>query len=549
LEIINDILDLSKIETGHYELVPAAYDPAALISGAVNLNRVRIASKPVGFVLEINGDFPRKLRGDELRVKQLLNNLLSNAVKYTHEGTVTLTVTWEKIPNPPTPHSPLPIPHSSALLRFTVRDTGIGIRADDIEKLFTHYTRLDTGANRETEGTGLGLTIAKNLAEMMGGSIAVESEYGKGSCFTAEIVQGIEDIEPIGEEAAENLRGFRYVSESQRDSAHSWMPGKSFGTDKTVLVVDDVPENLLVAQGLLAPYGFRIDTAASGRQAIERVKTNTYDLIFMDHMMPEMDGVETAAAIRALETSMEFPQETPKLLSVRPEGVPIIAMTANALRGMREYYLEHGFRDYLSKPISPKALDEVINEQLAMGNEELEKGDKRGEGSFATAMEGQRVDMLNHYRESFARVPEAEWQKKFDTDYFERFTALIETLSTADTDALAQQAALLAEAGRNEDIQKIRETLPAFYNALQKRRNGGNEAFPDRRIREILAKLKKAIQDGKAKSAETLLGELGTINLSPDGRALYFLLYHFMLTGETEKALGAIMLWEKMEQL
>jgi CheY-like chemotaxis protein len=399
----------------------------------------------------------------------------------------------------------------------------------------------------------LGLTIAKNLAELMGGSIAVESEYGKGSCFTAEIVQDIEDIEPIGEETAKNLRGFRYVLESKEGLSFAWMPGDRFGTDKTVLVVDDVPENLLVAQGLLAPYGFRVDTAASGRQAIERVKNNNYDLIFIDHMMPEMDGVETAAAIRAWEERHGVSEGNSEPLSELPKRVPIVAMTANALRGMREYYLEHGFRDYISKPISPRALDGVINKQLAESSEQLEKRKEeleKSEGSFAVALEGQRVDMLNHYRESFTRVPEAEWGEKFDKAYFERFIALIESFNTAGG-ALSEQAVLLAEAGRSGDILKIRENLPAFYEALKKQKsrgNAGREAPRAERVHEILVKMKKAIQDGEAKTAETLLGELGTISLSPDGRALYFLPYHFMLTGETEKALGAIMLREKMEQ-
>jgi YesN/AraC family two-component response regulator len=228
-------------------------------------------------------------------------------------------------------------------------------------------------------------------------------------------------------------------------------------------------------------------------------------------------------------------------------------MTANALRGMKEYYLEHGFQDYLSKPISPRALDQLINEQLTMNNEQGTMNNEQladGDRNFSVAMRAQRVDMLNHYRESFALVPEAEWRDKFDKAYFERFTTLIESFNTADG-ALSGQAALLAEAGRSGNILKIRENLPAFYDALQKQKsqgNAGREAPLSEREHEILMKMKKAIQDGETKTAETLLGEMGTISLSADNRALYFLLYHFMLTGETEKALGAIMLREKMEQ-
>jgi signal transduction histidine kinase len=184
LALINDILDISKIEANRFELAPAVYETAPLLSDTVNLNRVRIGSKPINFVLEISGDFPRRLRGDELRVRQILNNLLSNAIKYTQEGTVSLSVLCETVSGGS---------GADVLVRFTVRDTGIGVRAEDMGKLFTGYTQLDTGTNSKIEGTGLGLTITKRLAEMMGGSISVESEYGKGSVFTAEIMQGIEN--------------------------------------------------------------------------------------------------------------------------------------------------------------------------------------------------------------------------------------------------------------------------------------------------------------------------------------------------------------------
>jgi CheY-like chemotaxis protein len=218
---------------------------------------------------------------------------------------------------------------------------------------------------------------------------------------------------------------------------------------------------------------------------------------------------------------------------------------------MKEYYLEHGFQDYLSKPISPRALDEEIRKQMnkeqrTVNNEQLADGDR----NFSVAMRAQRVDMLNHYRESFSLVPEAEWQEKFDKAYFERFTALIESFNSINV-FLSAQVTLLAEAGRRGDVLKIRDMLPAFYEALRSRKTGTsnvNNGILDTRVGVILIKLKKALQDGETKTAETLLGELGTISLSADSRALYFLLYHFMLTGETEKALGAIMLREKMEQ-
>jgi len=522
LEIINDILDISKIEAGSFELVPAEYETAPFISGTVNLNMVRLGSKPINFVLNINGDFPAKLIGDEMRVKQVLNNLLSNAIKYTDEGTITLSIAWAN--------------HSAKKVKliFTVQDTGIGIRADDIKKLFTSYTQLDTGASRKIEGTGLGLAITKNLVEMMGGSIGVESEYGKGSVFTAEIIQGIgqTDSPSIGEETAGVLRNFRYHSKETGSLSLGkitlWLP------QVRVLVVDDLPANLLVARGLLAPYGLQVDTAASGREAIELVKNQAYDLIFMDHMMPEMDGVKTSADIRKIEGYAH---------------TPIIALTANALRGMREFYLEKGFQDYLSKPINSKALDEVITNWLnnrKTGNSAAPLP-SRPLPSITYEIKAQRFDILNHYLASFTDVPETEWPSKFDTAYFERFTALLKSVITAEMPAaLREQADLLVEAGRKEDTRKIRETLPAFCGDLQKwqeqeQKAAGDEHYIEGKIRdEILPKLKKALLAGETETVEAAIGELGETAVTSAERELYFRLYALMFEGNTEKIMEAI---------
>jgi len=335
LGIINDILDVSKIEAGGFALIPVEYDTASFLSDTVNLNRVRIASKPIVFILEIDGNFPRKLKGDELRIKQVLNNILSNAIKYTREGIVSLSVSWKRTAN-----------ENEALLRFAVQDTGVGIRKEDITKLFTSYTQLDTKANRKIEGTGLGLEITRKLVEMMGGTITVESEYGTGSIFTVTLLQGLEDSTGIGEETAEDLRNFRYAaSKKDTDIETSWMPhGK-------VLVVDDMPVNLQVARGLLDPYGLQIDCVISGQEAIELIRAENprYDMIFMDHMMPGMDGVQAVSIIRH-EIDSEYSRQ-----------VPIIALTANAVVGMREMFIEKGFNDFLSKPIDISKLDEAID--------------------------------------------------------------------------------------------------------------------------------------------------------------------------------------------
>jgi CheY-like chemotaxis protein len=358
------------------------------------------------------------------------------------------------------------------------------------------------------------------------------------------------DDTAVGEETAEALRNFRNIAGGLTGSL---FPGKEKKLPlqmphAKILVVDDLPTNLLVARGLLAPYGLQVDTAASGPEAIELVKNNNYDLIFMDHMMPEMDGVETAAAIRKSEESNE---------QLRKSGrrAPIIALTANALRGMKEFFLEKGFDDYLSKPISPEALDKAINkflgERVSIINEQASKNEASSllisNSSLLIEIEAQRLDILNHYLVSFTNVPETDWQTKFDTAYFERFTALIKSLNTAEMPAaLREQADLLTGAGREEDARKIRETLPVFCEALQKwqeqeqkaAENGYNieGKIPD----EILPRLKKAILAGETETAEAVIGELGKAALPPAWRELYFRLYALMLEGNTEKIMEAI---------
>jgi CheY-like chemotaxis protein len=356
LGIINDILDISKIEARAFQLVPVEYDTASFINDTVNLNRVIIGSKPINFVLEINDDFPGKLIGDEVRVKQILNNILSNAVKYTMEGKVTLRVENKNFSQGQ---------ERRAFLRFIVRDTGIGMRKEDVKKLFSCYTQLDAQTDRKIEGTGLGLEITKNLVEMMSGTITVESEYGKGSVFTVTLMQGIPDYHPkskldippgIGEKTARDLRNFCYVA-SNKDTAiiRSWMPyGK-------VLVVDDMPVNTQVTQGLLKLYGLKVDSAASGQEAIDMVQAadTPYNLVFMDQMMPEMDGIEATRIIREWEEEQGKQKIYTRLLGYT--RIPIIALTANALKGNMEMLLSNGIDDYIPKPINFVQLDEVLN--------------------------------------------------------------------------------------------------------------------------------------------------------------------------------------------
>ncbi|MDR2180021.1 MAG: response regulator [Synergistaceae bacterium] len=335
LAVINDMLDISKIEAGSLELVRVEYGTPSLINDAVQLNIVRIGSKSITFDLDLDETLPTGLYGDELRMKQILNNLLSNAFKYTKAGNVSLQVSWEER-------------NGDALLTFVVRDTGVGIQKKDFEKLFSKYNQLDAKANREIEGTGLGLSITKKLLDMMGGTISVDSVYGKGSVFTVTIPQKITDARPIGKNVAKNLQSRRFSKvrhTRSRNLVRAYMP---YGR---VLVVDDVATNLDVSRGLMLPYGLTIDCTLSGREAIEKVRSEVvkYDVIFMDHMMPEMDGIEATRIIRS-EIGTEY-----------AKTVPIVALTANALAGNEEMFLANGFNGYISKPIDIMRLDTILN--------------------------------------------------------------------------------------------------------------------------------------------------------------------------------------------
>jgi signal transduction histidine kinase/CheY-like chemotaxis protein len=329
LGIINDILDISKVEANSLAIVPGEYETAELVSDAVRLNMIRLGDKPVAFDLKVDETLPKKMTGDELRIKQILNNILSNAIKYTKKGKVELSIYIS----------------GENILVFRVSDTGIGIRKEDMGRLFTEYSQLDGKANRKIEGTGLGLAITKMLLELMNGTIEVESEYGKGSVFTVKIPQQIADPSPLGKTQVEKLRRFDFFGRENRALDVSAPSSPNI----RVLVVDDVEINLEVARGLLEPYGFIVDCVLSGREAIERIRAGEppYNIILMDHMMPEIDGIEAVRIIRGLGSDYA-------------QTVPIVALTANALVGNEAMFLQHGFNGFISKPIDIMRLDEML---------------------------------------------------------------------------------------------------------------------------------------------------------------------------------------------
>ena len=344
LALANDLLDISKIEAGRVELSPMEYDTPSLINDIAVMNIVRRGSKSISFRIVVDETLPSRLRGDDLRVRQIFNNLLSNAFKYTEGGEVEWRLSWAR-------------EDDSVWLFSSVRDTGIGIRPENLERIFTDYNQVGEDAARHIEGTGLGLSIALNLVKLMDGELTVESEYGKGSTFSVRIRQGYIGSEPIGPELAREIQQFQHTARKRAEHPQIAYPRLDHAR---VLVVDDVESNLDVAMGMMKPYGMRIDCVTSGQQAIELVRAEKvlYDVIFMDHMMPRIDGIEALRRIRAIGTQYA-------------SSVPIVALTANVVSGNEQRFLESGFQAFLAKPIDILQMDAII--QRFIRNEAPEK--------------------------------------------------------------------------------------------------------------------------------------------------------------------------------
>lgn len=332
LSIINDILDFSKIETGKMEITPVNYRVADMIHNIESMMTVRVKERHLKLLIEMQESTPSELNGDEMRIRQILINLLNNAVKFTTEGYVKLRV-WSE--------------NTAGQFRLyaAVEDSGCGIREENLSQIFNSYERVDLVRNRTIEGTGLGLAISRRLVENMGGMISVESTYGKGSIFTFYVVQDIVNSEPIGSWEKTGIQ-------KKRETA-----GERFrAPEAQVLVVDDTKINLKVAVGLLKTLEITADTALSGEECLEKIKEKRYDIIFMDHMMPEMDGIETTQKIREMEGDYY-------------KNVPVIALTANAVNGAKEMFLGCGFQGFVSKPID---MDELCGCLKKYAGEKIE---------------------------------------------------------------------------------------------------------------------------------------------------------------------------------
>lgn len=328
LGIIKDILDFSKIEAGKMELVPVDYNFVSLLNDLVNMVQCKAEEKGLTFELEVDKNIPRIMNGDEIRIKQVVTNILSNAVKYTKQGGITFSISSEKIEEHP----------EEVVLHVSIKDTGIGIKKEDLDKLFVAFERIEEKKNRNVEGTGLGMAIAQSFLNMMGSKMQVESEYGVGSEFSFDLKQRVVNWEPLGEF---DTAFKRFRSERKQYRVKFTAP------KARILVVDDTEINLKVFTSLLSKTKMQIETADSGDACIQLFKKNHYDLIFLDHMMPNKDGIETMKEMKTL-------QDTPNT------DTPVICLTANAISGMREMYIEAGFHDYLTKPIDTSRLEDMI---------------------------------------------------------------------------------------------------------------------------------------------------------------------------------------------
>ncbi|MBQ6782344.1 MAG: response regulator [Treponema sp.] len=329
LSIINDILDFSKVEEGKMEILPTQYELSTVIADILNMIRTRAERKGLELEIAVNEDIPYLLFGDDIRIKQCILNILTNSVKYTERGSVKLSVDFEKKDK------------EHILLQIHVSDTGIGIKEDDLAKLFAPFQRIEENRNRTIEGAGLGITITQQLLQLMGSELKVQSIYGRGSDFMFTLEQRVIRWEPLGD----FVHHYANLREQQKKYHESFHAPKAL-----ILVVDDNVVNLTVFNGLLKKTKIKIDTATSGKQGLSMLAEKKYDIVFMDHLMPEMDGIETMHKVQEISTPNA--------------DTPFIALTANAISGAREMFISEGFADYLSKPVKGSELESMIVRHL-----------------------------------------------------------------------------------------------------------------------------------------------------------------------------------------
>ena len=442
LSIINDILDFSKVEEGKMEIIPIQYEIGEAISDLINMVSDRIVDKGLQFIVKVDERMPRLLMGDEIRIKQCILNILTNAVKYTERGKVTFEVMYDDISD------------DEIALKIRVSDTGIGMKQEDLDKLFSPFDRIEEKRNRKIEGTGLGMSITSKLLELMDSKLEVESVYGEGSTFSFSVKQGIVSSEPLGD---------FYTKNNQKKSEVGTYKEKFHAPDADVLVIDDTEINLAVFTSLLKETKIKIDTASSGKEGIELTKNKHYDAIFIDHMMPEMDGIQT----------LHYMKDNHLV-----DNTICVVLTANAVAGVREMYIGEGFDDYLSKPIYPDLLEQRLMEWLpdekilSPDGDESPMDNPKDELSILEGIEGLDVKEGLDYSASYdnyltvlrvfrdtAEGKAEEIRECFNTEDWEGYTIKVHALKSSarviGAKDLSELARSLEEAGNNKDIVTI----------------------------------------------------------------------------------------------
>ena len=475
LGLINDILDFSKIEAGKIEIIPVDYDLSSVINDLVNMIHTRAVNKGLELKLDIDRNIPKCLHGDEVRIKQIITNILTNAVKYTEEGSVTFSMGYEDVPGS----------EDEMLLKVKITDTGIGIKEDDLKKLFSKFERIDEERIRNIEGTGLGMNITKSLLDIMGSSLNVESKYGKGSCFSFELIQKVVSREPLGdyEEAfRQHLKNqSKYREKFTADTAR-------------ILVVDDNPMNLVVFKNLVKQTLVCVDTANDGNEAIVLASENSYDILFLDHLMPGKDGIETLHDIKENASGPNI-------------NTPAVCLTANAVSGAREIYMEAGFDDYLTKPIDTVQLEEMMLRLLPDGKVKSLTKDCPESGISAvnngtedridipeelkplleckqidvkaglknSASPALYIEVLNIYYDSFDEVSE-ELNRFVSEEDFKNYTIKIHALKSSSkiigAGELGDMAQKLEDAGKAGNYDFIRGNHESFMKDYARIREG-----------------------------------------------------------------------------
>ena len=468
LSIINDILDFSKIEAGKMEIAESDYKLSSVLNDVTNMIVFKARQKDLAFTVKVDEELPDGLYGDEVRVRQVVTNVLNNAVKYTHEGSVALNVSGGKTYDEEG--------RETINLVFRISDTGIGIKEEDLPKLFKKFERIDLVQNNTVEGTGLGLSITHNLLQLMGGRIEVESEYGKGSTFTIYLPQKVISEEPIGNF---HDKFDRYVH-TMRAYQESFKAPEAH-----LLVVDDTDMNLTVIEDLLSKTEIQLDTASGGKEALALTREKKYDLILMDQRMPFMDGTQTMNAIRAQDDGMNH-------------DTPIICLTADAVSGARNKYLAEGFTDYLSKPVEGPSLEAALikylpQEKILLQEESDEQEEQQHELSaleeFYSHTEGliyseaikncateailtKTLQQFWNSIDNNLKAIEDFWRNEDIKNYTIKVHALKSSARLIGAMELSKQAAYLEECGNNEDTDSIADFTPdllANYRSCQEK--------------------------------------------------------------------------------